>query len=77
MRKFQLAILLAISSISVASSAGWQDFFTLPKTGTLFSRGAGFWSSPADEKSTSFFGALTDPKSQRENWYALIPDESN
>lgn len=38
-----------------------------------FERGPGFWSSPKDEADKSFFGALTDPKSQRENWYKVTP----
>jgi hypothetical protein len=38
-----------------------------------FERGPGFWSNPKDEADKSFFGTLTDPKSQRENWYKVSP----
>lgn len=41
--------------------------------GNAFERNAGYWSNPGDETSTSFFGKLTDSKSQRENWYAVTP----
>jgi protein-tyrosine phosphatase len=38
-----------------------------------FERGPGFWSTPKDEANKTFFSALTDPKSQRENWYKVTP----
>lgn len=38
-----------------------------------FERGAGYWTTPADEGSTAFFKALTASQSQRENWYAVTP----
>src|SRR5438105_3611497 len=40
---------------------------------SLFERGAGYCSNPADEGSALFFKALTAPESQRENWYAVTP----
>lgn len=40
---------------------------------SLFERGSGFWTKQADEEREDFFGKLTDPKSQRENWYAVTP----
>jgi len=35
----------------------------------LFSRGPGYWTDPSDETKDGFFEKLTDPKSQREDWY--------
>ena len=79
MKKIQIVIcvimLLAISS----SQAGWYESFSTylcskkNQQSSLFERGTGFWSSPANETSTSFFGKLTEPKSQRENWYKVSP----
>jgi hypothetical protein len=43
------------------------------KQAGLFSRGAGFWTTPADEKTTNFFKKLTPRESQRENWYQVTP----
>ena len=34
-----------------------------------FSREAGFWSNPRDKLKKDFFNALTESKSQREDWY--------
>jgi len=40
----------------------------------LFDRNKdGYWTSSADEKNTGFFNKLTDPKSQREDWYKVTP----
>jgi hypothetical protein len=39
----------------------------------LFSRGAGFWTTPADENATGFFQKLTPRESQREDWYTTSP----
>lgn len=38
-----------------------------------FERNEGYWSNHSDETNTSFFGALTDSKSQREDWYTITP----
>lgn len=38
-----------------------------------FTRTEGFWSNPNDEMCTEFFKTLTDPASQRENWYSVTP----
>lgn len=45
------------------------------KPTTLFTRGPGYWSTPSDENKTDFLGEslLTDPTSQREDWYAVTP----
>lgn len=39
----------------------------------LFSRGAGYWSNPEDEKNTDIFNRLAEPETQRENWYDRTP----
>ncbi len=39
----------------------------------LFERGEGFWTSPSDESKNDFFSKLTEPKSQREDWYKVSP----
>lgn len=44
-----------------------------PLTMAMFERGDGFWTSQCDEAKIDFFGKLTDPKSQRENWYKVSP----
>jgi hypothetical protein len=36
-----------------------------------FERVEGFWSNCEDESSESYFSKLTDPKSQREDWYKI------
>jgi hypothetical protein len=38
-----------------------------------FSRGAGFWTTPADENASGFFQKLTPRESQREDWYTTSP----
>jgi hypothetical protein len=43
------------------------------KTKNLFTRGPGYWTNPSDEITTKTFSALTDEKSQREDWYAVTP----
>ncbi len=40
---------------------------------SAFERKAGYWNGPSDENNTSFFGTLTNPKSQREDWYKVTP----
>lgn len=40
---------------------------------TPFSRGAGHWSTPDDEKDITYFGRLAESESQRENWYQVTP----
>lgn len=65
-----LPLLLIISIGSIHSMEKEPNKAT---SKSLFERGAGFWSTPADEKKESFFGALTDPKSQREDWYKVSP----
>ena len=40
---------------------------------TLFERGGGYWSKPKDELLEGYFTKLTNPQSQRENWYAVSP----
>lgn len=39
----------------------------------MFTRNEGFWSNPEDENKKGFWEQLTEPKSQRENWYAVTP----
>jgi len=41
--------------------------------GSGFSRGGGYWTTPADEARTDVFGRLMDVQSQRENWYTVTP----
>lgn len=43
------------------------------KLQNTFTRGPGFWTNPTDETTTNIFQALTDSKSQREDWYAVTP----
>ena len=38
-----------------------------------FSRGPGYWSTPADETDTGFFTQLTTPADQRGDWYTVTP----
>ncbi len=67
--KQRYIILIVFSFLSIFSTqAEWFD-----KCGQLFSRGAGYWSTPKDESNTSFFGKLTDAASQREDWYSVTP----
>jgi hypothetical protein len=40
---------------------------------SLFERNDGYWSTQADEDCIDFFGKLTEPKSQREDWYTVTP----
>lgn len=68
-------ILLSIFLVLVSGSS-----YSLPSDdevattqNTPFTRGAGYWSNPEDEANTNYFGRLTDPKSQRENWYKVNP----
>ncbi len=42
-------------------------------TMAMFEREEGYWTSPSDESRKDFFGKLTDPKSQREDWYKVTP----
>ncbi|MBS1987716.1 hypothetical protein JST56_01860 [Candidatus Dependentiae bacterium] len=42
-------------------------------TMAMFERENGFWTNQDDEAKIDFFGKLTDPKSQRENWYKVSP----
>ena len=42
-------------------------------TQAMFEREKGYWTNPSDESKKDFFGKLTDPKSQRENWYTVSP----
>jgi hypothetical protein len=52
----------------------WASYLVPPTiTESKFSRKAGYWSNPDQEKSTSFFEELTDVHSQRENWYQVTP----
>lgn len=62
---------LSITIIPFGIASNDSTIPSLPKSS--FERNAGFWSNPIDESSNSFFGKLTDPKSQRENWYAVSP----
>jgi hypothetical protein len=64
MRKFVLILSLIVLSVSLIQPA---------KGAGLFTRGSGYWTTSADETKTDFFGRLTDPKSQRENWYQVSP----
>ena len=45
----------------------------LSSSAVKFTREAGFWSNQQDELKTDFLGKLTDPKSQREDWYKVTP----
>jgi hypothetical protein len=38
-----------------------------------FSRGTGFWTTPADEDATGFFQKLVPKDSQCEDWYRVMP----
>ncbi|MGE4168194.1 MAG: hypothetical protein AB7E68_01475 [Candidatus Babeliales bacterium] len=69
MRKF----LVSLFFISSFVQAGLFDFLSMDNAAPKFARTEGFWSSPADEAVTTFFGRLNEPKSQRENWYAVTP----
>lgn len=40
---------------------------------TQLNRPSGYWSSSKDEEKTGIFSALTEPKSQREDWYSISP----
>ena len=40
---------------------------------TMFTRGQGFWSSTKGETETNWFKKLSEPESQRENWYKITP----
>ena len=61
---FGVLCIISMNSVAVDKSISQSS---------LFDRGSGFWSAPKDEANTSFFGKLTDQKSQRENWYAVTP----
>ena len=39
----------------------------------LFERAEGYWSKPKDELLEGYFTKLTEPQSQRENWYGVCP----
>lgn len=52
---------IALASITQAADAG------------LFERNAGYWTNQSDEAKTDFLSKLTDPKSQREDWYKVSP----
>ncbi len=70
MKKYLL--LLFILLLPVAAFAMDQENIDNSKQ-ALFSRGAGYWSKPSEEKKTDYFGKLTEQQSQREDWYNVSP----
>jgi hypothetical protein len=61
----------ALSSTRSAVPDLWNRIFH--PTDPVFERNQGVWSSPSDENNTGVFNKLTEPKSQRENWYKVTP----
>lgn len=72
---FLLSIFLCTPFVMVASSDETKQEATpvIKSNKGMFKRGEGFWSNVRDEGKEGFFSKLTNPKSQRENWYAVSP----
>jgi hypothetical protein len=76
MKKLHITVLLILGLFLQAHCIGSAHESAAPpnviQQGT-FKRGTGYWTRESDKTRKDFFGKLTDPASQREDWYQVSP----
>lgn len=66
-----IALNIIVSNSFAMQSA--DESTALAHKESRFERNSGYWTSKSDESRNDFFGKLTEPKSQREDWYKVSP----